>query len=243
MKIDFPIDKNQALGLIPARGGSKSIPMKNITLLNGLPLINYVIASAKKSKHISLIYCSTDHKSIKEACTKKAIHVIDRPSELGQDDTNVVDVIKHSLNYIAKQKGSYPKIVALLQPTSPFILPTHIDKSIELLNANQHADSVQSITPVIHNSHAYNQRIITDNKIVFRFAKERSEAYNKQRKPSHYIFGNLVVFKTTSLFNNNNCFGKISLPIYITRDYAIDIDTPEDIDYADFLLENKKVLL
>ena len=239
MNSNLPINKDLVVGLIPARGDSKSIPLKNLVLLNGIPLIHYVINSALDSSLLSYICCSTDNKLIAEECNKKSVHVIERPKSLGQDDTQIIDVIRHSLSTFAEEKGFYPEMVALLQPTSPFITPNHIDSCISILQSDKMADSSQTISKVFHNAHAFNQRIIIDGRVQFKFIEERAEAYNKQRKPQHFLFGNLVVSRTRSIFNHNNCFGQISLPLEIDRLSSIDIDTIEDIDYANYVLQRK----
>lgn len=240
---NFTILEDTAIGLIPARGGSKSIPLKNIIPLAGNPMISYVIQAGKDSTTLSDIYCSTDHDDIAGVCKEAGIDVIDRPEHLGQDDTPVVEVIRHVLEVIGKRDGKIPGMVALLQPTSPFLLPQHIDDCIVALRDNNKADSSQTITPVIHNFHAFNQRVVEDGYVQFRFLEERHSAYNKQRKPKHFVFGNLVVTRSRSLLDGSDCFGNLSIPIEISREYALDVDTLEDVDYANYLIRQGKVLL
>lgn len=237
----YSIDETRAIGLIPARGGSKSIPLKNLALVAGKPLISYVISAGLKATTLQGVYCSTDHEAIAQVCRDGGIQVIDRPSILGEDDTPVTDVIRHVLEFLARQDGRMPGMVALLQPTSPFLLPGHIDDCVAALRTNPKADSVQTITPVIHNAHAFNQRVVEDGVVRFRFLDERRTAYNKQRKPKHYTFGNLVVTRSLSLLSGQDCFGEVSVPIEIPRVYALDVDTAEDLDYASFLIREGRV--
>lgn len=238
---NIPVAENVAIGLIPARGGSKSIPLKNVIPLAGNPMISYVIAAGKKARLLNNIYCSTDHESIATVCSDNGVEVLERPDRLGQDDTPVTDVILHVLETLAERDGIIPEIVVLLQPTSPFVLARHIDACIEALINNPGADSSQTVTPVIHNSHAFNQRVIEDGYVRFRFVKERKEAYNKQRKPKHYVFGNLVATRSRALLAGFDCFGHASIPVEIDREFSLDVDTLEDVDYATFLLESEKV--
>jgi CMP-N-acetylneuraminic acid synthetase len=188
----IPVDENIVIGLIPARGGSKSIPLKNVVLVAGRPMIAYVIAAGLGAGSLSRVVCSSDHPAIASVCLELGVEVLERPAYLGEDDTPVTDVILHVLETIAAQDGVMPGMVALLQPTSPFMLSGHIDACVEALRANPDADSAQTITPVIHNAHAFNQRVLEDGLVHFRFLEERRAAYNKQRKPKHYTFGNLV---------------------------------------------------
>ncbi len=239
----FTILEDVAVGLIPARGGSKSIPLKNIISLAGNPMISYVIQAGKQATSLSDIYCSTDHDAIAKVCKEAGVEIIDRPGHLGQDDTLVADVIRHVLETLGERVGVIPGMVALLQPTSPFLLPQHINDCVEVLKNDKKADSSQTITPVIHNFHAYNQRVVDEGYVQFRFLEERRAAYNKQRKPKYFVFGNLVVTKSRALLEGRDCFGNQSVPIEISRQYALDVDTKEDVDYASFLLDSGKVRL
>lgn len=237
----YPIDEDRAIGLIPARGGSKSIPLKNLATVAGQPLIVYVMNAGLKCKTLQAVYCSTDHPRIARTCSDGGVLVIDRPSHLGEDDTHVTAVILHALEYLAQKDGRMPGMIALLQPTSPFVQSPHIDACVDALRRNPAADSAQTVTPVIHNSHAFNQRVIEDGLARFRFLEERRLAYNKQRKAKHYVFGNLVVTRTQALLRGKDCFGDVSLPVEIPRQYALDVDTAEDMDYAEFLINTGRI--
>lgn len=243
MTYHYPIDDEVAIGLIPARGGSKSIPLKNLALLAGVPLIRFALDAGNKASLLTQTYCSTDHADIAKFCQDNGTEVIERPEHLGQDDTPVTAVMLHVLETLAKRSGRMPGMVALLQPTSPFLLPRHIDECIKALKAHPEADSAQTVTTVFHNAHAFNQRVIVDGKVRFRFLQERHAAYNKQRKPKHYIFGNVVATRARALLEGQDCFGNVSVPVEIPRVYALDIDTLEDLDYANFLIADKRIKL
>jgi CMP-N-acetylneuraminic acid synthetase len=232
------IDERRVLGLIPARGGSKSIALKNMAPVGGRPLVAYVIEAAKSSRSLSEVACSTDHTGIAAFCRSQGITVIDRPDALGQDDTPVADVLRHVLEALESRDGLLPGFVALLQPTSPFVLPCHVDDCVAALRARPDADSAQTIAPVPHACHALNQRVVEDGIVRFRFLEERRQAYNKQRKPAHYTFGNVVVTRSASLLAGKDCFGDVSVPIKIARLYALDVDTAEDLEYAQCLMQS-----
>ena len=232
----FPVDEDEAIGLIPARGGSKSIPLKNIVPLGERPLIAYVISAGLAARTLSQVLCSTDHDRIAAVCREHGVDVLDRPAALAQDDTPVAAVVVHVLESLGARHGRMPGMIALLQPTSPFLLPEHVDACVAALRANPDADSAQTITPVFHNAHAFNQRVVEDNRVRFRFENERRAAFNKQRKPKHYLFGNLVVTRTRSLLQGKDCFGEISIPFEIPRLCSLDVDTLEDVEYAAYLV-------
>ncbi len=239
----YPIDEDIAIGLIPARGGSKSIPLKNLAPLAGTPLIRYAMNAGLRALSLKNVYCSTDHSTIAKECEAGGVEVIARPEELGQDDTPVTAVMLHVLETLAQKTGRMPGMVALLQPTSPFLLPAHIDECVAALRAHPEADSAQTITAVYHNAHAFNQRVVVDGKVQFRFLEERRAAYNKQRKPKHYTFGNLVITRSRALLEGQDCFGNVSVPFEIPRAYALDVDTAEDLDYATYLVDSYRVEL
>lgn len=227
------------IGIIPARGGSKSIKFKNIIRFGGRPLIEHVIEAAKLSKELDKIICSTDSDKIAEVVRRKEVEVIWRPKELAMDDTPILEVIKD----IIKKISPKPTIIALLQPTSPFILPDHIDECIIKLKSDIEADSAQTVSSLPHNYHAYNQRIIENGYVKFCFPEERKKYYNKQTKPKHYIFGNIVVTRYTTVIEKNEIFGLKSIAMEIPYPYAFDLDTKEDIDLGEFYIKSKKVIL
>lgn len=233
----------EILGLIPARGGSKSIPQKNIVPLNRHPLITYVINAGKRSEYINRIICSTDDQQISKICIDLGVEVMDRPKELAQDDTHVVDVMINVLRFLENKEGYIPWAVALLQPTSPFLLPEHIDQSVKLLSSSPGANSAQTVAAFPHNYHAYNQRVVEEGVVRFRFPEERALCYNKQTKPQFYIFGNLVITLTKALLQKKEIFALPSLPYEIPYSYALDVDGPKDLEFAEWYIQKGNVLL
>jgi len=125
------------LAIIPARGGSKRLPKKNVRILRGKPLIFYTIDTANKSKYLDRVIVSTDDKKIAEISAKYGAEVIERPKKLARDDSPIIDAIFHVLNKIEAD------IVVLLQPTSPLRTAKDIDEAINLFIDNK-CDSVIS---------------------------------------------------------------------------------------------------
>lgn len=235
--------KDEVWGIIPARGGSKSIPKKNIVDLGGRPLIEYVIKAAQASKYVTRVICSTDDKEISAVCRKHNVEVFNRPKHLCHDLTPVKDVLVDLLNDIGEKEGAVADILPLLQATSPFILPEQIDKCIEYLKENDNADSSQTVSDFPHNFHAFNQRIIENGMVKFRFSEERKKYYNKQTKPKHYIYGNLIVTRSRTLLEKDEIFGEYSIPLEIPYMYALDVDSSYDLKLANLILKSKIVKL
>jgi CMP-N,N'-diacetyllegionaminic acid synthase len=230
-------------GFIPARGGSKSIPDKNIAFFAGRPLMDYVIRAAQACSMINRILCSTDSMAIANHCRQRGIEVLNRPPELATDDSPIMDTLEHHLTDLATREGAMAEIIALIQPTSPFLLPEHIDACVGALKADSTAASAQTAFECPHNHHAVNQRVIEDGQIRFRYAAERHRAPDKQSKPVHYLFGNMVVARTEALLAQRRCHATPSLPIIIDRFHALDADGPDDFILGKLMLRQGVVTL
>jgi len=226
------IKRKDTWALITARGGSKSIPLKNMVDLNGRPLIDYAIEAGKSSKYVQRIVCSTENSKIKSFCVKSGIEICDRPLELAQDDVPSLDVILHFLQMALEKEKVLPEFLVLLEPTSPFVLAEHIDRCIEMLRGDPTADSSQTVCEVEPNSHAYNQRYKDNDVCRFVFAEKRKALFNKQLKPKFYIHGNVRVMRVQSVMLKEDIFGERSLPLVIPRVYGMDVDGPEQLQLA-----------
>jgi CMP-N-acetylneuraminic acid synthetase len=178
----------------------------------------------------------TDDDSIARVVEAMGVEVVPRPDKLAQDDTPVLEVLKHLMT-----KLEDVDIIPILQPTSPFLLPDHIDACVRGIQANVNADSAQTVSTFPHNYHAYNQRVVEDGYSRFKFSEERLLFFNKQLKPKHHIFGNLVVTRYSTIVMKNEIFGDKSLAIEIPSNYAFDLDTMDDVAYGEFLIKCGKV--
>jgi len=237
------IYKDISWGIITARGGSKSIPLKNIVPVCGKPLIEYTINAAKKAGTVDRIICSTDHSKIADIVRSHGAEIIDRPNHLSGDLVSSIDVMLHVVEAMEKKEGAVAEIFILFQPTSIFITSEHIDLAVNALIDNPQANSSQTVVKVPHQFHAYNQRKMYDNgrDIAFVFQDEREKGYNKQTKPVYYTYGNLIVTRTRSLIEKRTLFGRPSIPIVIPLYCAYDLDGYEDIELAELMIKNKLV--
>lgn len=217
--------------LVPARGGSKSIPLKNLLMLAGAPLIDYGVRAAAACPRVSRIICSTDHDAIARRAVELGIDVDRRPADLATDAAPVADVARELLGRIGA-----PDILLLVQPTSPFLLPEHIDALIDAMAADPSARSAQTVTPCPHNHHAWNQREVRNGRVRFRFAEERARAYNKQAKPALHVFGNLIAVRGAAILEGAGFFAEPSAAVEIPSPYDFDLDKPEDAAVAAAML-------
>ena len=223
-------------GLIPARGGSKSVPMKNIAELAGRPLIDYGARAGLAAHHVSRVICSTDAKSIADRCRVLGTEVHPRPAYLATDEAPVFDMVEHFINDMSDKEGEVAEFIALIQPTSPFLLPDHLDRCIQGLIAKPQAGSAQTLIRCPHNHHAINQRVVEGDMVAFRYPDERRIAHNKQTKPVHHLFGNIIVFRTAAALKQGTVFADPSLAIEISVAYGFDCDGPGDFKLAEAML-------
>ncbi len=157
--------------VIPARGGSKGVPGKNIKLLNGKPLIHYTIEAARSLLPDSLIYVSTNDEDIKVVAEHTGLHIpFLRPAHLAQDNSGTQDVLLHAIKF-AGNNGYYPDTIILLQPTSPFRNSDHIKEALSLYSSA--LDMVVSVKETRSNPYY----------VLF---EENGEGYLEKSKPANF---------------------------------------------------------
>ena len=222
--------------LVPARGGSKSVPLKNLKPLGGRPLLDYGVLAARAWGGFARIVCSTEHAGIAARARELGIEVDTRPEELAQDETPVAEVARDFIRRACPTEKDRPDWLFLVQPTSPFLLPAHIELLAGRIRQTPGANSAQSITPVPHNHHAWNQRVFVDGETRFVHKAEREKGYNKQRKPAYFVFGNLVAARVNSLLNGSDFATEKSVAALIDRPYDLDVDGLDDFKLAEAIL-------
>ena len=215
--------------------------MKNLALLSGRPLLDYGVRAVQAANtRIDRIICSTDSDAIADRAVELGVEVDRRPAHLAGDDTPVADVGKELLERLGTS-DSVPDILILVQPTSPFLLPVHVDSLAQAMIEDVHCRSGQTVTPVPHNFHAWNQRDFDAGRTRFHFAKERAAAYNKQRKPKLFTFANLVGARSAALLDGQDFFAEPSAALEVPWPYNLDVDTPQDLILAEALIASHAV--
>lgn len=228
------------LALIPARGGSKSIPMKNITPLAGKPLISYSIDLAKRSRRISRVIVSTDSEKIREISLSFGAEVpFLRPEELAQDETPDWPVFQHALEWLTIHEDYTPDIVVHLRPTTPLRRPENVDTAIEMLIDNPEADAVRSVSPPLQNpfkmwtpAQPYLKPLID---IGIR------EPYNQPRQKLPSVCwqnGYVDVTRPHMILEKKSMTGDRILPYVMEAQFVVDIDTSFSLKLAEFLLKH-----
>ena len=225
--------KPEVLAIIPARGGSKGIPRKNIRPFAAFPLIAYSIAAGLQAETVTRVIVTTDDEEIAEVARRFGAEVpFLRPAELAQDRTTDLPVFQHALTWLAENENYRPDIVVHLRPTTPVRPPDLVDKSVSLLLAHPEADSVRGITPA-HENPFKMWLVEAENKPIkpLTTVPGIEESYNAPRQvlPTAYQHTGLIdVMRPDTILKLNSMSGKTILPIIFDPKYAADLDTPAD---------------
>jgi len=227
----------KVLAIIPARGGSKGIPGKNLVNFCRKPLIKWTIDAAKNSKLIDRIILSSDDKNIIEYCKKQRVEVpYKRPKKLAQDNTPMLPVIKHAVNYLKSNEKYNPDYILLLQPTSPLRTYKHIDEALNLL-INSNVDSIVSVVDVPHNCNPYSVMKL-QNGYLKPFLKYNENMNLRQKKPIFYARNGAAIYAFTynCLMKKNSIYGDKILPYFMKKEESIDIDDKFDLKIAEIFM-------
>lgn len=230
----------RVLAIIPARGGSKGVPGKNIKLLSGKPLIEYTTEVALQSKLLTKVLVSSDDDKIIEVAKNTGVEVpFKRPSNLSEDATPTLPVIKHALAYY-KNIGEEFDAVCLLQTTSPFRTVEFLDQALEKF-ITSNTDSLVSVKEVPHEFNPHwtfklneqgNLKIATgENEIITR-RQDLPKAYHRD--------GSIYITKTSIIEKENSLYGSIISYVESPKEFYVNIDTMEDWRKAELVLKKNK---
>ncbi|SDY70048.1 cytidylyltransferase domain-containing protein [Nitrosomonas sp. Nm33] len=229
--------------LIPARGGSKGVPNKNIRLLRGKPLIAHSIEISLKCPSIQRTFVSTDSEQIAEVAKSAGAEVpFLRPSELAQDDTLDLPVFKHFLEWLEQNRVPLPDAIFQFRPTSPSRSISKIEEAVELLKKHPEADSVRGVIEPEQNP--YKMWTISADGFMHPLLSIPGvpEPFNEPRQSLPKVYwqiGYLDLIRTQTIINKNSLTGTCVLPLKIDNEDSIDIDNEFSFRLAEFLLENR----
>ena len=222
----------RVLGVIPARGGSKGIPKKNLVEICGKPLIAHSIDTASKSHNLTTFIVSTDSDEIADVATRHgALVPFRRPAKISNDTASSFDVIMHALDYMEAESNSVYDAVMLLQPTTPMRTAGTIDAAIsQLLNSD--CDSVVSVVDVGAN-HPYRMYKLEHKNTLVNLLKNDDPMMPRQQLPRVYIrSGDIYVTRRECLMQKRSLIGVASKAIVINPEDTVNIDTFEDLIIA-----------
>lgn len=240
------VERREVLAIIPARGGSKSIPRKNIRNFAGYPLIAYSIAAGKAAKNVTRLLVSTDDEEIASIAKDYGAEIpFLRPTELSQDDTPDLPVFQHALAWLEENEGYHPDILVQLRPTSPLRRTIHIDHAVQRLLEHPEADSVRTVCVPFQNPYKM-WRIGEDGFLHTLLTFDMPEPYNLPRQALPDVYwqtGYVDAAWTDTIQGKNSMTGDNILPLIIGAEEWIDIDSPDDWRRAERLLEDGEINL
>jgi CMP-N-acetylneuraminic acid synthetase len=230
------------VAIIPARGGSKGIPMKNLVNINKTPLICYSIRHALESKLIDKVIVSTDSEEIALVARKAGAEVpFLRPPELAEDHVLDHPVYEHAVDYLLQEQGYKADIVVHLRPTAPYREIKWIDECINLLIRNKEAHSVRSVSPV--RQHPYRMFNIAEDGFLDPLMKDKHpEPYllRRQDLPSLFYYNCVIdVTRYNTIKKLGSMTGSRIFPYVMDDEEVIDVDTPLDLEIVRKVFKNK----
>lgn len=223
------------LGIIPARGGSKGVPRKNIKPIGGKPLIAFTIEAAKASK-LTRTILTTDDEEIAAVGRQWGADVpFIRPTELATDLANAVGVMQHALRTVEEQEGRQYDAIMMLQPTTPFRRTEDINRAIDLLETTG-ADSVISVVDV-EGHHPARMKYVEDGKIIDPPFCEDYENQPRQELRKIYIKNGAIYLTRRETMLRNSFKGNDCRALIMPPEISANIDSQHDFQYAEWLYE------
>lgn len=228
----------KVLYLIPARGGSKGLPGKNIIALNGKPLIAYSIEAALNSAFKGDVMVSTDDPTIAEVAKKYGANIpFIRPQELAGDKASGMDVVFHALDH-AKKQGKEYELVMVLQPTSPLRTVEDIKNAFDLLQKSN-AKAVVGVSRSEH--HPLWSNTLPEDKFMGDFIRSEMKDKQRQELPEYYQINGAIYVGYTDYIREQKVFlGPQTIAYIMPIERAVDIDTEKDLVLAEYYLNKLK---
>ncbi|MGI0010666.1 MAG: cytidylyltransferase domain-containing protein [Nitrosopumilaceae archaeon] len=223
----------KTIAIIPARGESKGIPMKNLALLNGKPLLYYTVKASLDTSFINRTVVSTDNAKISHEAKKLGAEVIPRPRELSADKIAIEPVMDYTLSKLEESEGYVPDTVILLQNTSPLRTAKHIDNAVKFFNEKKY-DSVLSGYPSHHLFWKYEHGIATP------LNYNPLKRINRQQMKNQFVENGAIYITKYHLFKKNKCriSGRIGL-YEMPEELSIQIDSEYDLLFAQEILKRR----
>ena len=235
------VKKPEVLAVIPARGGSKGIPRKNIRDFAGYPLISYSIAAGLQSSLVTRTIVSTDDEEIAAVSRQYGAETpFMRPAEFSQDKTIDLPVFRHALEWLAINEDYHPDVLIQLRPTSPVRPRNCVDDAIQILLDHPEVDSVRGVVEAGQNPYKMWQIEKSSGQMHPLIGVEGiKEAYNAPRQQLPDVFwqtGHIDAIRPRAILEKNSMSGDIIMPLVIDPRYTIDIDTPADWQKSEWLV-------
>lgn len=227
--------KPSILALIPARGGSKGVPRKNIRDVGDKPLIAWSIEAAIQSARLDRVIVTTDDVEIAAIAQQYGAEVpFTRPSVLAQDQTTSADVVIHALDWLSTHQNYNPDLILLLQPTSPLRSTADIDAAIDLLQEKR-ASSIVSVCEA-HPHPYWAKKVDDDGKLSEFFPLDQTHTQRQTLPPAYSVNGAIYLVDCRQFITHKSFYLTPSYAYFMPRSRSIDVDTEWDLQIADFAL-------
>jgi N,N'-diacetyllegionaminate synthase len=228
---------SKVLSIIPARGGSKGLPRKNIAVLGGRPLIAYSIESALRSKWAGKVVVSTEDIEISKVSRRYGADVLDRPEELAKDESSTISVVMHVLKTL-EEDGYVPEVVVLLQPTTPLRTSQDIDAAVDLFMKSD-CDSVVSVCEMGHSPYwSFEDK---NGYLMPLFGEEYLHMRRQDLPPVYLPNGALFISRPEMLYRAKSFYSSRTLPYIMPPERSIDIDSATDLAEAELILKSQTI--
>ena len=220
--------------IIPARGGSKGIPRKNLVDLCGKPLIAWTIEAAKAAESIDKVYVSTEDIDIAATAASYGADIIDRPKDLAADHTSSEDVLYHAIAALEAQNGTQPEAFVFMQCTSPLTSPNDIERAVEILNSGD-TDSVVSVTSsqlFLWREDAENRAVPINHQIDYRPRRQ-------ELQPEFAETGAIYAIRTSAMLQDRRRYCGVIRLMEMPLIRSFEIDTLEELALVETILKEQ----
>jgi CMP-N,N'-diacetyllegionaminic acid synthase len=218
------------VGLIPARGGSKGMPRKNLALLGGKPLVAWTIEAALESERVERTVVSTDDPEVADVARAHGAEVLDRPSELAGDETAMSEVVAHAVDELAPETA-----LILLQPTSPLRTSRQVDEAVARLLSSG-ADAVVSVVEVPHRYGTASLMRLDGDRLV---RLDETSYAGREEKPVLYARNGPAILALRADRIGVDLYAGDLRPYVMDAADSVDVDEPFDLELAEFLLSRR----
>jgi CMP-N,N'-diacetyllegionaminic acid synthase len=227
------------LGIIPARGGSKRLPGKNLRMLGGKPLVAWAIEAARGARRLSNLVVSSDDREVLDIARGYVPRLaLERPAEISSDQSPAIDYVRHALKVLESQGQGPFDAVVIVQPSSPFTLSADIDATVDLLAASG-ADSAVSVMQLDHATHPLKMKTLQGDRLL-PFLEEERGRMAAHELPEIYVRNCSVYATTRSSIERGQIIGDDCRGYVMPRERSLDINEELDLAFAEFLLARRE---
>lgn len=228
-------------GVIPARGGSKGLPRKNLKKLGGLSLMGHAIASARESSRLDRVIVSTEDPEIAEEARRRGAEVpFVRPAPLASDEAGMAPVLRHAVEWLATSAGTRPELIVTLQPTSPFRTGADIDRTVQKV-LDTGADSAQTVIEACY--HPFFMKTLDGDRTVPLFPDGYTYVRRQDAPPVFQPSSMVYVTRYAVLMNQGRILGHDNRAVITPFEASVNIDTEWDFLLAELILARGRVAL